>query len=150
MAETPPFLQRSRTVAACLLLVTTGLGAGCVQSSGPAPAAERSTTGAADAAPVTATPATDGGEAVESRLVDLADAADPAAFAAAHGIAYDDGRVTIVVALREGRTLPAGYGATGTLAAGDTVEASVPVDEVRALAADENVTYVRTPREPNA
>ncbi|ESP88851.1 hypothetical protein K933_07137 [Candidatus Halobonum tyrrellensis G22] len=128
--------------------MTTGLAAGCVQSSGPA--AERSTAATADATPPTATPAADGGDAVESRLVDLANAADPAAFADAHGIAYDDGRVTVVVTLREGRTLPTGYGAAATLAAGDTVEASVPVDEVRALAADENVTYVRTPREPNA
>lgn len=150
MADSPLPLPRSRTVAACLLLATTVLTAGCVGSTGagtgteatPAAASDRTATAASTATP-------DGGGSLESRLADLAAADEPAAFAAAHGIDYDDGRVSVVVTLREGATLPDGHDATVDLAVDGTVQASVPVDELRALAAADNVTYVRTPREPS-
>lgn len=145
MAETPAPPTRPRTVAACLLLVVLALATGCVQSpdSTPAPAAEETATDESTASPT-------GSDALESRLVDLASADDPAAFAADNGIDYDDGSVSVVVALREGATLPDGYDAETRLATDGRVQASVPVAELGALAAHGNVTYVRTTREPNA
>lgn len=116
--------------------------------------------------PATGTPATDGGEptpgngsdspvdkssrpdALESSLYGLVTADDRAAYAETWNLNYRDGRVAVVVELRENRELPDEFDVSIETRYEHLVQATVPVDELVALSEHENVSFVRTPREP--
>lgn len=98
---------------------------------------------------------TDGGAAsptkhpaLESVLVRLIAAENRTAFAREHGLRLRDGRVLVVVELAKGRTLPDGFDVDVAARHDSLVQATVEVDELSALAAHRNVSFVRTPREP--
>ncbi|TYT62842.1 hypothetical protein [Natrialba swarupiae] len=84
-------------------------------------------------------------------LHDLTDASDPEVYAHANDITYKNGSVLVVVELEGDRELPSGYDATverSYSGGGKTlIEASVPVDQLRDLAAADDVEYVRPPQE---
>lgn len=81
-------------------------------------------------------------------LAGYLDADNRSAYADERGLRTRDGRVEVVVELRDGRSLPDAYDVTVTAAHDDLVQAYVAVEDLRALAADENVSEVRAPNRP--
>jgi hypothetical protein len=86
-------------------------------------------------------------------LESLTSADDPAEYARTHGIDYRNGSVRVVVELPADSSLPTGYDVEveATYTEGETklVQAFVPADQLRALAAEEPVERVRTPLRPS-
>lgn len=85
---------------------------------------------------------------LSSALAGLPEADDRAAYAERHGLALRNGSVLVVVELRAGRDLPAGFDVTVEVRAGDDVQARVAVGDLVALAEHENVSFVRPPHRP--
>jgi len=87
-------------------------------------------------------------------LGELADSEDPQAFAEQRGLSYDNGTVVAVIELEPGSDTPEGYsvevvqeyeGSNESL-----VEARMPVEDVRSIASEEGVSYVRAPSTPSS
>jgi hypothetical protein len=86
---------------------------------------------------------------LDPTLEQLVEADDPAAYAETHGLAYRNGSVRVVIELGPNATVPDDYdidieqeyrGPQQTL-----VQAYVPLQQLRPLAADPAVDYVRPP-----
>ncbi len=93
----------------------------------------------------TATPKSGGCPQLDSQLLQLTQAADPPAFATAHGLDYQNGMVRVIVDLRAGASLPLGYGLVVEAQYANLVQAWVPPSQLCALASDANVLSVRPP-----
>lgn len=87
---------------------------------------------------------------LDPTLEQLVDADDPAAYAETHGLAYRNGSVRVVIELGPNATVPDEYelhieqeyrGPQQTL-----IQAYVPLQQLRPLAADPAVDYVRPPK----
>lgn len=87
-------------------------------------------------------------ERLDDRLVGLVEADDRSAYADSAELAYDDGRVLVVVELRTGSDLPATPPVNVENRHESLVEGRVAVDDLPALATAEAVEYVRPTRAP--
>lgn len=130
------------TLAVLALLLT----AGCLGSTPARPNTQATTTTTTTATTThTTAPPT-----LDDRLATLAAADDPEAYASAHDIPYEDGRVQVVLELRANATLPEEPRTEVTQRHDALVEAWVAVDDLAALAGADGVQYVRPPITPDA
>lgn len=83
------------------------------------------------------------GAPLDSQLRGLAAAEAPSRYAERNELSYRDGRVAVTVRLREGGSTPQGFDLVDTSRAGDLMETSVPVDELRRFADSDEVLRVR-------
>jgi hypothetical protein len=83
---------------------------------------------------------------VDSRLIQLTQAPDPAAFAASAGLDYDDAGVLAIIELvGDDEPDPMAYGLTEEARYANLLQARVPVDQLCLVAADAAVANVRPP-----
>lgn len=137
-------IQRRLPLAAIgtLLLV---LGAGCLGvPAADAPHDTHTTSQTTTTAPTTQSMP----DALDSRLAGLYSATDRADYADTHDLAYADGRVEVVVELHPGADLPGGYDVEVTARHDELVQATVAVDDLPALAREDDIRYVRPPHRP--
>lgn len=87
---------------------------------------------------------------LDGRLAGLLDASDRAAYAADHGLTYDEGSVLVVVELESGAEMPPSPPVAEATRHGSLVVGRVAVDDLSALATAEGVQYVRPPQAPVA
>jgi hypothetical protein len=87
---------------------------------------------------------------LDSRLVGLLDAENRTRYADERDLRVRNGSVLVVVELRENRSLPSEFDLDVTARHDRLVQAWTPIDRLAALAAHENVSFVRPPREPVA
>lgn len=88
------------------------------------------------------------GIALMNPLPDLVEADDRAAFASNHDLDYQNGTVHVEIELVPDGERPDRYLAEVTSEYSNVVVAYVAVDDLVALAQDENVHFVRTPSDP--
>ena len=84
---------------------------------------------------------------LESTLYRLTRAEDPAAFASEHGLRVSEGRVLVVVELRDGGTIPGEYEVAVTSSYGTQVQAYVAFEDLVGVANAADVRFVRRPLE---
>lgn len=87
---------------------------------------------------------------LESRLYDLVVAENRTAHAEARGLRLRNGSVLVVVELRPGSELPSEFDLTVRTRYENLVQVYAPVGDLVPIAEHENVSFVRTPREPAA
>lgn len=83
---------------------------------------------------------------------ELADSDDPESFAESRGLSYDNGTVTVVIELEEDAELPDGYSIRVVQTYEDSdeflAEVRIPVENIRGIAEESTVRYVRVPSTP--
>jgi|GEM_PF-4737398 len=128
----------------CLTLLLLG---GCLAGgSGGGPSTVTSattTTSAPSPSPSPSAPA-----ALDSTLSAYLRADNRTRYAERHGLTVEDGRVRVVIGLRDGATLPAGFDIAIELRHGAEVLAYVETAGLAGLARHRNVTVVRVPDRP--
>ncbi len=88
-------------------------------------------------------------EKLESVLYQLTQAQNPDEFAEKHGIYLENGKVRVVIELKnETATIPGGYGIIEESRHENLVQALVPMDKLITLAEDLGIVYLRTPLKP--
>jgi hypothetical protein len=85
---------------------------------------------------------------LDETLVGLVEADDRSTYADREGLAYDGGRVRVVVELRDGADPPSSPPFDATARHGSLVEGSVAVEALPSLATTDGVAYVRPPQTP--
>jgi hypothetical protein len=130
-------------IPVCLtLLALSGCLAGGSGGESPTPTVSEPTA-TPSASPTPSAPA-----ALDATLSAYLRADNRTRYAERHGLAVEDGRVRVVIGLRDGATLPSGFDAVVELRHGNEVLASVATGDLAALARHRNVTVVRTPDRP--
>jgi hypothetical protein len=130
-------------IPVCLtLLALSGCLAGGSGGESPTPTASESTP-TPSATPTPAMPA-----ALDATLAAYLRADNRTQYAEQHGLTVEDGRVRVVIGLRDGATLPSGFDVVVELQYGSEVLAYVATTDLAALAGHDNVTVVRTPDRP--
>lgn len=150
--------RRAASALGAVLLVCSGCLGGPTPSSPDTTTIETTTTNGTTTVDTT-TDDSDGPNAPESPskgdsdaladvLAEYLDAENRSAYAEDHRLQTRDGRVEVVVELEEGQQFPESYDVTVVASHDNLVQAYVAPADLRALAADENVSRVRTPTRP--
>lgn len=85
---------------------------------------------------------------LDSRLVQLAEASDPEAFALQAGLDYDRALTRLVLEMAEGSALPDGYDLQVEATYANLIQAWAPISPLCSLSAEPNVLSVRPPFRP--
>lgn len=139
-------------ISLCIVIFAHAGCGGVPQAGAPAaPSPSVAPTAPTGAEQITGVPAGDAGKGgpaacprLDPILYDLATASDPAAFAAAANIPYEQGRALVFVTFGAPVDFDQ-YGATVTAQTDQLAQALVPPNELCRLANDPNVAAVRPP-----
>jgi ribosomal protein S12 len=132
-------------VSVCLVALAAS---GCLAGTNGAESTPQPKPSAAPTSVPTASPSPTPPSTLDSTLVQLVNADNRTAYAERHGITLDEGRVRVLIGLRESTPLPDDFDTSVELRHETEVIAFVAVSDLVALSRHENVTVVRVPDRP--